>query len=680
MARATGSPRAAAPPATPPAIEGRRRAVVEAVRPEIDGGRFAVKRCVGDVLRVECDAFADGHDAVRCVLLHRAPGAEDWTRTEMAPVGDDRWAAGFPCERMGMHRYTVQAWVDPFASWRHGLRAKADAGQDVGVELLSGAMLLRDAAGRARGRDTERLEELARLLGGEDDPARRLAAALGDDTAELALRYPDTALATDHPRELRVWVDRERARYSSWYELFPRSWSPEPGRHGTLADVEAALEYVAGMGFDVLYLPPIHPIGRVRRKGRNNAVAADEGDVGSPWAIGAAEGGHDAVHPALGTHEDVRRLAAAARDRGIDLALDLALQCAPDHPWVTRHPEWFRMRPDGSVQYAENPPKRYEDIYPLDFETPDWRALWSALLDVVMVWVDLGVRVFRVDNPHTKPFAFWDWLIGEVRDRHPDVLFLAEAFTRPKVMHRLAKLGFSQSYTYFTWRTARWEITEYLTQLTRTELADVLRPNMWPNTPDILTEQLQEGGRPVFMSRAVLAATLAASYGVYGPAFELAEDRPRAPGGEEYLDSEKYQLRSWDRDSGWSLRPLLTRLNAIRAGHRALQGNDTLEFHPTDNDHLLCYSKTDPAGGGATVLCVVNLDPHSPQTGWTALRLDVLGLGDDEAFQAHDLLGGARFMWRGARNFVHLEPHGLPAHVFAIRRRVRTERDFDYFG
>jgi len=347
---------------------------------------------------------------------------------------------------------------------------------------------------------------------------------------------------------------------------------------------------------------------------------------------------------------------------------------------VTRHPEWFRMRPDGSVQYAENPPKRYEDIYPLDFETPDWRALWSALLDVVMVWVDLGVRVFRVDNPHTKPFAFWEWLIGEVRDRHPDVLFLAEAFTRPKVMHRLAKLGFSQSYTYFTWRTARWEITEYLTQLTRTELADVLRPNMWPNTPDILTEQLQEGGRPVFMSRAVLAATLAASYGVYGPAFELAEDRPRAPGGEEYLDSEKYQLRSWDRDSGWSLRPLLTRLNAIRAGHRALQGNDTLEFHPTDNDHLLCYSKTDPAGGGATVLCVVNLDPHSPQTGWTALRLDVLGLGDDEAFQAHDLLGGARFMWRGARNFVHLEPHGLPAHVFAIRRRVRTERDFDYFG
>lgn len=668
------------PPATPPAIDGRRRAVIEHVRPEIDGGRFAAKRCVGEVLRVECDAFADGHDAVRCVLRHRAPGHADWTETEMTATGNDRWAAELPCTLMGMHRYTVRAWVDRFATWRHGLIAKADAGQDVGVELLSGAMLLRDAAARAAGRDAARLEELARLLAGECDTGRRLAAARDPETAALALRHPDTSLATDHPRELRLWVDRERARHSSWYELFPRSWSPEPGRHGTLADVEDALDYVAGMGFDVLYLPPVHPIGRVRRKGRNNAVAAEDGDVGSPWAIGAAEGGHDAVHPALGTHDDIRRLAASARDRGIDLALDLALQCAPDHPWVTEHPEWFRMRPDGSVQYAENPPKRYEDIYPLDFETPDWRALWSALFEVVMVWVDLGIRVFRVDNPHTKPFAFWEWLIAEVQDRHPDVLFLAEAFTRPKVMHRLAKLGFSQSYTYFAWRTARWELTEYLTELTRTELADHFRPNFWPNTPDILTEQLQEGGRPAFMARAVLAATLAASYGVYGPAFELAEGRAREPGSEEYLDSEKYQLRHWDRDAPWSLRPLLTRLNAIRADHRALQTNATLVFHPTDDDHLLCYSKTDPSGDGPPVLCVVNLDPHAARTGWTDLDLAALGIGDDEPFQAHDLLGGARFMWRGPRNFVHLDPHGLPAHVFALRRRVRTERDFDYFG
>jgi starch synthase (maltosyl-transferring) len=522
------------------------------------------------------------------------------------------------------------------------------------------------------------LGEIADRLAGAGTQSDRVALATDDETLVLMDRYPDRSQASEHGRDLRVWVDRERARFSTWYELFPRSWSPDPDRHGTLADVEAQLDYVAGMGFDVLYLPPVHPIGRTKRKGRNNAVVAEPGDVGSPWAIGAEEGGHDAVHPDLGTHEDLRSLCEACRERGIDLALDLALQCSPDHPWVREHPDWFRQRPDGTTQYAENPPKRYEDIYPIDFETDDWKALWREIRRVVQVWIDLGVRVFRVDNPHTKPFAFWEWLIADVRVDHPEVLFLSEAFTRPKVMQRLAKLGFTQSYTYFAWRTARWDLTEYFTELTRTIVGEYMRPNVWPNTPDILTEQLQTGGRPMFFSRVVLAATLAASYGIYGPAFELGEWRPREPGSEEYLDSEKYQLRRWDRDSEWSLAPVIARLNAIRRDHPALQTNVGLVFHPTDNDRFLCYSKRDPEADD-TILCIVNLDPYTTQSGWTALDLAALGL-TDEPFQVHDLLGEGRYVWQGAHNFVQLDPSSLPAHVFAVRRHVRSETDFDYRG
>jgi starch synthase (maltosyl-transferring) len=657
--------------------DGRRRAVIEGVRPEIDAGRFAAKRVVGETVAVEADVFADGHDVVRAVLRHRAPEGE-WAETPMQPLVNDRWRAVFPVERMGTHRFTIEAWVDHFATWRRGLGRKAEAGQDVEVDLRIGAALLREAAARAGGDDRAVLGELAERLERDGAQSDRVALALDASTSEVADRHPDRRFATAYGRELQVWVDRERARFSAWYELFPRSWSPDPGRHGTLADVADQLDYVAGMGFDVLYLPPIHPIGHTKRKGRNNATQAEPGDVGSPWAIGAEEGGHDAVHPDLGTHEDVRRLADACRARGIDLALDLALQCAPDHPWVRAHPQWFRHRPDGTVQYAENPPKRYEDIYPIDFETDDWPALWRAIRDVVQVWIDLGVRVFRVDNPHTKPFGFWEWLIADVREAHPDVLFLAEAFTRPKVMNRLAKLGFSQSYTYFAWRNARWDLTEYFTELTRTELADYFRPNVWPNTPDILTEYLQTGGRPAFVIRAALAATLAASYGVYGPAFELSEWRPRDPGGEEYLDSEKYQIRHWDRDSEWSLRGIISRLNAARRDHPALQSNTSLVFHPTDNDRLLCYSKTD--GAGDVIVCVVNLDPYDTQSGWTQLDLGALGLDDAGAYQVHDLLGGARYTWQGANNFVRLDPHVLPAHVFQIHPRVRNEDDFDSGG
>jgi starch synthase (maltosyl-transferring) len=492
-------------------------------------------------------------------------------------------------------------------------------------------------------------------------------------------RNPDRAHETGFDRELEVFAEPERARFSAWYELFPRSCSPDPDRHGTLADVERLLPRIAGMGFDVLYLPPVHPIGREHRKGRNNAVTAAPGDLGSPWAIGAGEGGHTAVLPELGTVEDVRRLAATARDgHGIELALDIAFQCAPDHPWVSEHPEWFRARPDGTIQYAENPPKKYQDIYPFDFETPAWRELWEALRDVVLFWIDQGVRIFRVDNPHTKPFAFWEWMIAEVKRDHPEVLFLSEAFTRPKVMYRLAKLGFSQSYTYFAWRNARWEIVEYFTELTRAPVRDFFRPNLWPNTPDILTEHLQHGGRPAFVGRLVLAATLGASYGIYGPPYEAFEGRAREPGSEEYLDSEKYQIRRWEVDRPDSLHDVIARVNRIRRQNPALQSDRGLRFHGTDNDQLIAYSKSDPESGNV-VLVIANLDPHHVQSGFTDLDLDALLVDADAGYQAHDLLGDARYLWHGPRNYVELNPHVLPAHVFAIRRRSRSERDFDYY-
>lgn len=653
--------------------------VIERVTPEIDGGRFPVKRVVGEAVRVEGAAFTDGHDAVRCELLHRRVGEGDWQTAAMGPLVNDRWTGSFTVTEVGEYEYTLRAWVDHYATWRRGLGKKVEAEQDVSLELQEGAAHLRAAAARAAGEERTMLSALADRLDDDAPISARIAVALDDATTVLAQRHPDRRLATTYDNTLRVWVDRPRARFSSWYELFPRSCGPDADTHGTLADVSARLDDIAGMGFDVLYLPPIHPIGTLHRKGPNNAVTASPGDHGSPWAIGSAEGGHDAVHPELGTREDVRALAAAAAERGIDLALDLALQCAPDHPWVAAHPSWFIQRPDGSIQYAENPPKKYQDIYPLNFETDDWPQLWRAVYDVVMGWVGDGIRVFRVDNPHTKPFAFWEWLIAEVHRTHPEVIFLAEAFTRPAVMARLAKLGFTQSYTYFAWRNTRWELTEYFNELTRTELAEYMRPNVWPNTPDILTEHLQHGGRAAFLARFVLAATLAASYGVYGPAFELCEGRAREEGSEEYLDSEKYQLRQWHRDDPRSLAPLMARVNAARHAHPALQTNTTLRFHGTDNDRLLCYSKTDPDGEGDVVICVVNVDPYATASGWTQLDMGALGLGD-EPYQVHDILGGGRFMWQGPYNYVELDPYVLPAHVFVVRRHVRTENDFDYFG
>jgi starch synthase (maltosyl-transferring) len=676
--QATMTERVRAAAALPSETERPPRVVVESVAPEVDGGRFPIKRTVGERVIVEADAYAEGHDVITVVLRHRREAETSWTEVRMEALGNDRWRGAFTVGALEPHVYTVEAWVDGFATWRHGFEKKVAAGTAEPVDLLVGAELVDAAAARAQGGDAGRLRALAAELRGSAPLGARAARALDEELAALAARHPDRSGAGRHGRELRVTAERERARFSAWYELFPRSAASQPGRHGTFDDVIGRLPYVAEMGFDILYLPPIHPIGRAFRKGKNNATAASAEDVGSPWAIGGPEGGHTAIHPQLGTLADFRRLVARAGELGLEIALDLAFQCAPDHPWVKEHPEWFRARPDGSIQYAENPPKKYQDVYPLEFDTPRWRELWAALLGVVEFWADQGVRVFRVDNPHTKPFRFWEWLLGEARKARPDLVFLSEAFTRPKVMYQLAKLGFTQSYTYFTWRNTRWELERYLGELTRTGVKDFFRPSFWPNTPDILPEALQYGGRPMFQARLVLAATLAASYGIYGPAYELLDARALRPGGEEYLDSEKYQLRRWDLDREDSLRHFIARVNRIRRENPALHSNERLRFHPVDNEQLVAYSKTSEDLSDL-VLVVVNLDPHHVHAGWVELPLGELGLATEEPYQVHDLLGGGRYLWHGARNYVELDPRSAPAQIFRIRRRLRTERDFDYF-
>jgi starch synthase (maltosyl-transferring) len=479
-------------------------------------------------------------------------------------------------------------------------------------------------------------------------------------------RYPDRSRATTYEKELRVWVDRAKARFSSWYELFPRSCTMDAQTPGTLRDCARRLQYVAQMGFDVLYLPPIHPIGRVGRKGKNNSLDVTSGDPGSPWAIGSVEGGHKAIHPALGTLEDFRQLRQRAQALGIEIALDLAFQCAPDHPYVKEHEEWFAHRPDGSIQYAENPPKRYEDIYPLDFESADALELCEELKSVVLHWIEQGIRIFRVDNPHTKPFGFWEWLIAEIHRTYPEAIFLAEAFTRPKVMYRLAKLGFTQSYTYFTWKNTKTEITELFEELTQTPVREFFRMNLWPNTPDILNEYLQKGGRPAFITRLILAATLGANYGIYGPAFELFENRSLMPGSEEYLESEKYQIRVWDIDRPDSLKQLIALVNKIRYENPALQSDWSLRFQPVDNDQLIAYSKTS-GDGSNIILVVVNLDPRYTQSGWIHVPLDDFGIGPRQPFEVHDLLADARYTWQGSRNYIELNPAKIPAHIFKMR-------------
>jgi starch synthase (maltosyl-transferring) len=658
------------------AEEGRKRVIIESVAPEIDAGQFPIKRIVGDTVVVEADVLTDGHEAISVVLQYRTEAGTQWTEVPIEPLVNDRWRGTFKVQELGRYRYTLLAWVDQFKSWSRDLAKRVEAGQDVTLDLLIGAGLVEAAGKRAPLIHAGWLRTFAEAMraGGADGARQALSAEL----AALMYRHAERLVATKYEKELTVVVDRQRARFGAWYELFPRSASSSPGQHGTFKDVEARLPYIASMGFDVLYLPPIHPIGRSFRKGRNNSTDPTPDDPGSPWAIGSAEGGHKAIHPQLGTLEDFRHLVKSAAEYGIELALDIAFQCSPDHPYVTEHPEWFRRRPDGTIQYAENPPKKYQDIYPFDFETEHWRELWDELKSIVQFWADQGVRIFRVDNPHTKPFAFWEWLITEIKRDCPEAVFLAEAFTRPKVMYRLAKVGFTQSYNYFPWRNTRQELTQYLTELTQTQVREFFAANLWPNTPDILPEYLQYGGRPAFLTRLILAATLGPSYGIYGPPYELCENRPLAPDREEYLDSEKFEVRYWDVDRPDSLRQLISRVNQARRENTAFQSNHNLRFHAADNEQIIAYSKSN-ADESNQVLVVVNLDPHHKQSGFIDLPLDELGIDARQPYQAHDLLTDARYLWQGTHNYVELNPETVPAHIFVIRRRVRTEHDFDYY-
>jgi starch synthase (maltosyl-transferring) len=608
------------------------------------------------MVRVEADIFGDGHDKIAADLLHRPAGGA-WTRVAMAPLTNDRWSAAFVVDDLGTYEYTIEAWVDRFATKRDGLSKKFGAGLDVETELIEISELLR------RKTKDERLKAFADRVGGAGDHGARVAAALDLDLA-AAVRDDETFRdgVVRYDRELRAVVDRERARFGAWYELFPRSAGPDPTRSATFDEAAERLPAIAAMGFDVVYLPPIHPIGTTARKGRNNSLTPAPDDPGSPWAIGSAAGGHTAIEPGLGTLDDFDRFVARTRELGMEVALDIAFQTSPDHPWVTEHPEWFRHRPDGSIQYAENPPKKYQDIYPIDFDSADAPALWDALRDVVLFWAARGVTIFRVDNPHTKPFRFWAWLISTVKARYPESVFLSEAFTRPKVMHHLAKLGFSQSYTYFTWRNTKAELVEYFTELTAGPGREYMRPNLFANTPDILHAFLQQGGRPAFKIRLILAATLGASYGIYS-GFELSENRAVKPGSEEYLDSEKYQYRQWNWDDAESLAGLITTLNATRRAQPALQSDWSLRFHDTDNDHVIAYSKRT---GSAVVLTIVNLDYANMQQGWVRLPLDEWGVPAGTALQLADVLTGETYTWTSEWNYVRLEPDTRPAHVLIL--------------
>jgi len=668
--------------------EGRNRVVIENVKPEIDCGSFPIKRVIGEKVRVLADIFADGHDSLSASLLYRKRGEARWKEVPMGFIENDRWGGEFPAEELGVYHYTLEAWVDPFKTWQKDLQKKWVAGQDLRVDLLIGAEHLEVASRRASGGDETKLREAGGFLKREaarlvrvdrENPNLQelMSVALGAGLHELMEKYPDRRFATRYGKELAVVVDRVKALFSSWYERFPRSCSPQPGRHGTFKDCEELLPEIARMGFDVLYLPPLHPIGKTHRKGKNNSPEASPEDVGSPWAVGSEEGGHKAVHPELGTLEDFEALVGRAKDYGIEIAMDLAYQCSPDHPYVREHPAWFRWRPDGTIQYAENPPKKYQDVLPLNFETEAWPELWEELKSIVFFWIGKGVRIFRVDNPHTKPFPFWEWLIRETKRAYPEVIFLSEAFTRPKVMYRLAKLGFTQSYTYFTWRNTKKELIDYLTELTQTEVQESFRPNFWPNTPDILPEPLQYGGRPAFIMRLVLAATLSSNYGIYGPAFELCVSEA-VPGREEYLNSEKYELKYWDWDRPGNLKDFITRINRIRRENAALQTTGNLKFYEVDNDHLLFYGKA-TRDLSNIILGLVNLDPFHTQSGWVRVPLPELEIDPRQPYLVHDLISEDKYIWQGERNYVELNPSVLPARIFRVRKRLKRETDFDYF-
>ncbi len=648
----------------PAAADLKRTVVIEAIAPAVDGGRYPVKREVGAVFEVSADIFKEGHDVLVAFLLYRRADERAWRETPMRFVDNDRWAGAFTLAENARWVYTIEALADPFRSWLADLATRVEAGQDVASELAEGVALIRDAARRARAGDhRDALAAYARRV--EQAPSKAEAVEIVRDVrlAHFMDAHLDRGAATRVAREFEVVADRERARFAAWYEFFPRSSGAE-GRHGTFKDAEAQLDRAAAMGFDVVYLPPIHPVGRAHRKGRNNALAAQPGEPGSPWAIGGLEGGHTAIHPDLGTLDDFDHFAKEAERRGLEVALDFAIQASPDHPWVREHPEWFFHRPDGTIKYAENPPKKYQDVYPMNFMGDDPGPLWQEMKRVIEFWIAHGVKTFRVDNPHTKPMRFWEWLIRAVQLAHPETIFLAEAFTRPKIMKVLAKCGFTQSYTYFTWRTHKQELIEYFTEITTPPVSDYFRGNLWPNTPDILHETLVRGGRPAFKFRLVMAATLSSLYGIYS-GYELCENVPVREGSEEYLDSEKYQLKTRDWDAPGNLVDYVTRLNRVRRAHPALQRYDNLRFYGADDPAVLWYGK---AWGDDRVFVAVNLDPFRARACLVDVPLDALGLAPDQPYRMREQFSDAAYEWRGPRGYVELDPQREPAQIFVLER------------
>lgn len=666
--------------------DGRSRIVIENVSPELNGGRFPIKALPGDVIAVKADIFLDGHDFIATRLLHKHSDDESWTETAMASFGNDRWGASFIVDRSGRYLYTIDAWVDHLASWQHEVHLKVADGQRITSELLAGAQyvdgLIKRAGGTTGGKgakakkkveenaDVTALRAMAALFRAGGDGADRYDEAISVAQSEQFMVYANRYPERQHPvryaghsqNPLGVEVDRPAAGFSTWYCLFPRSAARQEGTHGTFRDVEALLPRIAGMGFDVLYLPPIHPIGTSHRKGKNNSVVSQPGDPGVPYGIGSELGGHDAIHPELGTVDDFKHLIAIAANYGMEVAMDLAIQCSPDHPWATDHPDWFKKRPDGTIQYAENPPKKYQDIYPVYFETDDWQNLWNELKRVLLVWASWGVRTLRVDNPHTKPFGFWEWVIAEVKREFPDMLFLAEAFTKPKVMQQLAKRGFAYSYTYFSWRNSKAELQEYMTELTQSDMRHYFRPHFWPTTHDINPPSLQTGHEPQFLIRYFLAATLSSNYGIYGPSFELMEHEP-FPGKEEFLNSEKYEIRYWNWEKTNKLTYLISLVNRIRRENAALQTTNNLTFCSVNDDAIMAYLKVT---GSNRLVIVVNTHAYQRRAAWVQVPIWQLGIGPDQSYTAHDLLTGAYYTWRGERNYVDLDPYVLPMHLLRI--------------
>ena len=640
------------------------------VWPELAGGRYPVKREVGDLFEVGADILREGHEALTAVLKYRTVKDTLWHEVRMAPAGNDRWIGRFPLEENTRYLYTIEAYPDAYRSWAEDLKKRLAASMEVTSELLEGAALLRRGLPRAAGADRKRLEARLADFEAAATPAARSRVLLDEETAELMDTYPDRSAATAYDRELEVVVDRPLARFAAWYELFPRSQATDPGRHGTFQDCIRRLPDIAAMGFDVIYLPPIHPIGRSFRKGKNNSLTAGPQDPGSPWAIGNEQGGHKTIEPALGSLADFRSFVAAARQAGIEIALDYALQCSPDHPYVSEHPAWFNQRPDGTIKYAENPPKKYQDIYPLNFYCRDREALWEEMKSILLFWIEQGVRIFRVDNPHTKPIPFWAWLIAEIQAVYPDVIFLAEAFTRPKVMQALAKVGFTQSYTYFTWRNFKDELSAYFTELTQSEMAEYFRGNLFANTPDILPPILQQGGRPAFQMRLVLAATLSSVYGIYS-GYELCENAAIA-GTEEYLNAEKYEVKVRDWDGPGNIKAFITRLNAIRRENRALHEYRNLRFYDSDDDNVLFYGKRSHDGGNA-ILVAVNLDPFEAHQARVRLPLESLGIDPEERFRVHELLTDQRHLWKGPEQLIRLDPEQEPAAIYRVDRFPYTD-------